>query len=169
MQMRSGISNEIQELQAVPSVPSRCAEAFHTAVERKAAAESRAGGKVRMNDHLRYAGLRALLESKRSELNFVLAHREEIEAERHADRLDAVWAITVRQTAARVLTRETALLRQVEAALERLRVGTFGICEGCGYCIPVKRMEAVPWALYCIRCQEEADEAERDEVGEGPA
>jgi DnaK suppressor protein len=43
----------------------------------------------------------------------------------------------------------------VEEALDRIKVGDFGICLACGDPIPSKRLDAVPWARYCIACQEE--------------
>lgn len=47
-------------------------------------------------------------------------------------------------------------LRLVEDALERLELGEYGRCAGCGAAIPPKRLEAVPWARFCISCQENA-------------
>ena len=41
----------------------------------------------------------------------------------------------------------------VEAALGRLDDGTFGRCLRCGQEIAVGRLEALPWAAYCIACQ----------------
>lgn len=45
-------------------------------------------------------------------------------------------------------------LKQVDAALERLANGDFGICTECGGNISSKRLAAIPWADYCIACQE---------------
>ena len=42
----------------------------------------------------------------------------------------------------------------IEAALDRLETGEFGICMECGEKISVKRMQAIPWASYCVRCQQ---------------
>lgn len=47
-------------------------------------------------------------------------------------------------------------LRLVEEALDRLRVGDYGVCLACEEPIPPKRLRAVPWARYCVSCQEEA-------------
>jgi DnaK suppressor protein len=47
-----------------------------------------------------------------------------------------------------------ALLRQVKDALGRINEGTYGVCDDCGQTISPKRLEAVPWAGYCISCQE---------------
>jgi RNA polymerase-binding transcription factor DksA len=44
-------------------------------------------------------------------------------------------------------------LELVEAALARLDAGTFGRCLRCGNEIPAGRLEALPWAAYCISCQ----------------
>lgn len=49
---------------------------------------------------------------------------------------------------------EVQALREVEDALDRVRQGTFGICVGCERSISQKRLLAVPWARYCISCQE---------------
>ena len=46
------------------------------------------------------------------------------------------------------------LLRKVEAALQRVRQGTFGVCAQCGNEISNKRLEAMPWTEYCRECQE---------------
>ena len=45
-------------------------------------------------------------------------------------------------------------LRLVEDALDRLELGEYGRCVGCGRGIPPKRLEAIPWARFCISCQE---------------
>jgi DnaK suppressor protein len=49
---------------------------------------------------------------------------------------------------------EVELLRDLEAALRRLDAGNFGICQSCGEAIAPKRLAAVPWARFCIPCQE---------------
>jgi DnaK suppressor protein len=44
-------------------------------------------------------------------------------------------------------------LAEVEAALERLRAGTYGSCERCTTHIPYPRLEILPMSRYCMRCQ----------------
>jgi DnaK suppressor protein len=46
-------------------------------------------------------------------------------------------------------------LRLVEEALDRLDTGDYGICLGCDEPIAEKRLQALPWARYCVRCQEQ--------------
>jgi len=45
------------------------------------------------------------------------------------------------------------VLRLIEAALERIGNGSFGTCIGCGNDIQSRRLEAVPWTPFCLRCQ----------------
>ncbi len=45
---------------------------------------------------------------------------------------------------------ERKLLRETDDALQRIEEGTYGICEGTGKQIPKARLEAQPWARYCI-------------------
>ena len=51
-------------------------------------------------------------------------------------------------------TNERNTLRLIEDALERISEGTYGECLNCGEEIQPKRLDAVPWTPYCIRCQE---------------
>ena len=46
------------------------------------------------------------------------------------------------------------LLREVDHALGRCSRGTYGACEGCHEEIASPRLKAVPWARYCLTCQE---------------
>src|SRR5438552_18869539 len=45
-------------------------------------------------------------------------------------------------------------LRLVEEALDRIEAGDFGVCMSCEEPIPTKRLQALPWAKYCVDCQE---------------
>jgi DnaK suppressor protein len=48
------------------------------------------------------------------------------------------------------------LLNQVDEALRRFEQGTYGICEECGQPIPPERLEALPYATTCLKCQQPA-------------
>jgi DnaK suppressor protein len=56
------------------------------------------------------------------------------------------------------LVNEQALLTQVNQALKRIDLGTYGICVNCGGPIPEKRLEALPWAALDVKCQEELEQ-----------
>jgi DnaK suppressor protein len=53
------------------------------------------------------------------------------------------------------------LLKEVVMALKKLDEGEFGTCERCGEAIAEKRLEALPYARYCIECQRAMEEEER--------
>ena len=46
------------------------------------------------------------------------------------------------------------LLELIDEALERIEDGEFGKCVHCGEPVQEKRLEAVPWARHCLRCQD---------------
>lgn len=52
---------------------------------------------------------------------------------------------------------ERQLLLQIEDAINRMDAGTYGRCTNCGNTIHPLRLEAVPWARFCIDCQELAE------------
>jgi len=53
------------------------------------------------------------------------------------------------------------LLKEVVSALQKVDEGGFGDCERCGEAISEKRLEALPFARYCIECQRAVEEEER--------
>ena len=57
---------------------------------------------------------------------------------------------------------ERQMLEAVEAALARIEKGVYGVCEGCRKPIPKARLEAVPYARYCVPCQS-STEVSREE------
>lgn len=52
-------------------------------------------------------------------------------------------------------------LNEIRVALERFKTGTYGICAECGDNIPIKRLEAIPMAMFCTDCQEDIDDRNR--------
>ena len=58
-------------------------------------------------------------------------------------------------------------LRMIEAALDRLNSGDFGTCLACEEPIPAKRLKALPWARYCVNCQETIGADTEDADGKG--
>ena len=59
---------------------------------------------------------------------------------------------------------ENALLADVRTALKRLDEGTYGTCIVCGQPIPEKRLEAIPWALRCIKDEEQLEQRNLSQV-----
>ena len=98
-----------------------------------------------------------MLEAKQAELAQFIRNRDAIAIEKSPDALDEVQNAAERELAIRNLDRESNLLRNVRAALQRIDEGVYGTCMHCEEEISPKRLNAVPWTPYCIRCQEAAD------------
>ena len=101
-----------------------------------------------------------MLAAKRAELAKGLRNREVIAIEKTPDAIDEGQFAGERELAIINLNRESALLRDVDDALSRLSDGSYGTCLHCDQQIKPKRLEAVPWAKYCVQCQETADRQE---------
>ena len=110
-------------------------------------------------------GVKEALERTEVELAQALRSRDGIAIEKSADQMDEIQYATERDLAIGNVDRESTLLHQVKAALQRVRDGSFGICIECEAAISPKRLEAVPWAARCIQCQEAADGNLREQTG----
>jgi DnaK suppressor protein len=58
-------------------------------------------------------------------------------------------------------------LQKIDEALRKLEEGTYGICEDCGEEISEERLKIMPFAIYCIDCQEKREQLEEMEKKEG--
>ena len=103
---------------------------------------------------------KAMLEAKQAELSVGLRNRDDIAIEKTPDAIDEVQLAGERELAIRNLDRESNLLRNVRGALARIADGSYGVCMHCEEDIKIKRLDAVPWTKYCIKCQEAADRHE---------
>jgi DnaK suppressor protein len=112
---------------------------------------------------------RAILTAKVAELERFTHHREEITIERTADQLEEIQAASERALAVCNLDREFNQLRNARAALRRIQEGSFGTCQQCDDDIHPKRLSAVPWATFCLRCQEAVDNNLDLEAIQGPS
>lgn len=73
------------------------------------------------------------------------------------DEGDRASASTASEMSAAQQNQTENLLRAINGALDQIDNGSFGTCRNCGQEISVKRLEALPWARYCIACQELID------------
>lgn len=88
---------------------------------------------------------RAELEQER---RFRIEQLESLAGDRSAGTDGALNEVTSALT-----TAARAALRDVEAALARIRLGTFGLCGRCGEVIAPERIRALPMASLCMACQ----------------
>jgi DnaK suppressor protein len=84
-------------------------------------------------------------------------NRDDLAIDTSPDELDRIQHASERDHAIRSLENTANRLRDVRTALRRMDAGTFGICIGCDEIITPKRLAALPWASYCIICQEATD------------
>jgi DnaK suppressor protein len=103
-----------------------------------------------------------ILDVKQAELTGSLLNRDGIVVEKAPDALDEVQLAGERELAIRALDRDSSMLRQLRRALARITNGSYGVCLHCEEDISPKRVNAVPWAAFCIKCQEQADRREID-------
>ena len=83
----------------------------------------------------------------------------DMESERDIERTDHVQEEAVNDTMMALDERSRHLIEEIQAALGRIGDGTYGDCEVCGEPINPARLEALPIARRCVRCQEEAEHA----------
>lgn len=105
------------------------------------------------------------LQGARQEIAKSLGLRDEACIEQAGDEMDQVQAAEARDLAVRNLDRSVRLLRQIEEALRRLDKGEYGICANCEEEIGPKRLRALPWAQFCLKCQEIADQSNGADSG----
>lgn len=105
------------------------------------------------------------LESMRAELASELRQRSGIAVEQTADPMDQLLSIIDREYRLSFLQRTAERYRAISQALARIEDGEYGICAECEEKIPPKRLEAIPWAVYCVSCQEKLERL-REEMGD---
>ncbi len=118
------------------------------------------------------AELRRRLEARREELRQeIRAELEASEDQRYIDLAgqvhdsgDASVADLLKDVEVALVDRQVQEVREVEAALQRMRSGAYGLCESCGGEIGYERLQAQPAARRCAVCQAEW---ERRQAGEG--
>jgi len=69
------------------------------------------------------------------------------------DGIDEARSLAEVETHASLIEREEDRLKAIEAALSRLERNHYGLCEGCGNEIPTERLQAMPFAAFCVQCQ----------------
>lgn len=109
------------------------------------------------------------LQAKERDLLSEIARlEEEARSSGEAEVRDSTDDATSSQATSESLDEETMVSRtlvQVQDALKRIEEGTYGKCVICGKQIPAARLEAVPWAAYCLEDQEKQDQAAHVQKG----
>ncbi len=101
--------------------------------------------------------LRAVLEGRRDQLQATaLRIQQELRSTttRHADTGDQAVATFDKNILHQQAEQATRQLRLLDDALRRIDAGDYGECVMCRRDIAVVRLQAIPWARYCVDCQE---------------
>ena len=105
--------------------------------------------------------MRQILVKRRDALRKALAGDlsllKELRAQTSGDMVDAALDSVQDEISSQLAEVESRELARIEYALERMKEGQFGICEGCGANIPMARLNALPYATYCINCQRDSE------------
>ncbi len=118
--------------------------------------------------------IKDMLLRMREDLVHEIARRSKATTEPGAqdigDVLDSVSEERTRELDMILTDREKRKLLQIDDALDRIDDGTYGQCEECGVKIPRARLKVLPFAKFCVECQEKNEREEkytREEPEEG--
>ena len=101
--------------------------------------------------------LLARRDDLREKLSEELATLQDYNAGSTGDSADAAFVAGADEMSSALAELDARELRKIEAALERLQQGSYGVCEGCAQKIPIGRLNALPYSIYCIECQRESE------------
>lgn len=109
--------------------------------------------------------IKDMLLKMREDLVKEIARRSRASAEGSTpdigDILDSVSEERTRELAMILTDREKRKLKQIDDALDRIEDDTYGLCEECGVKIPKQRLKVMPFARFCVDCQEKSEREER--------
>jgi DnaK suppressor protein len=114
-------------------------------------------GRTSMTDSSKQEQLLNALRAKDAEVGTELGKRDGLPVEPVPDVFDQMQEEYDRALVIEILGRNSAVRREIRDAIRRIQSGKYGLCLGCGRQIDPKRLTALPWAVRCLRCQENAD------------
>ena len=106
--------------------------------------------------------LRRILEIQREEtlraLNRLGQETRSVESDCPKDLGDLCATSMSKESLFRQTSEQRRMIRVIEAALARIELDTFGVCEACGEDINPRRLDALPWTNHCLRCQQNLEQ-----------
>ena len=104
----------------------------------------------------RMGNFKAMLLKKRNELLTLVRREPDVLATNIGTPDVDEFAVksAMQDVTAVTLDLRSRMLKDIERSLKQLAEGTYGECEGCGEEISSNRLQALPWARYCLTCQE---------------
>lgn len=129
------------------------------------------GGTRQIIDRERHEILRGMLEERRAEIQEKLrVIREEVPSYQDEVRDAEEQSVTdfAREMDFALMEMKAQTLIRIDEALLRVDQGTYGKCDECGQDIAQARLQAVPFALLCLECQEREEATAADERAPAP-
>ena len=109
--------------------------------------------------------IKEMLLKKREDLVLEISRRSKASTESAAqdigDILDSVSEERTRELDLILTDREKRKLAQIDDAIDRIEENTYGLCEECGVKIPKARLKVLPFAIFCVECQEKNEREEK--------
>ncbi len=109
--------------------------------------------------------IKEMLQKKREDLVLEIARRSRASTESSVqdigDILDSVSEERTRELDLILTDREKRKLAQIDDAIDRIEENTYGLCEECGVKIPKARLKVLPFAKFCVECQEKNEREEK--------
>jgi DnaK suppressor protein len=93
----------------------------------------------------------ATLKKNRSEANGDLSSMPIHMADIGSDNFEQEFTLSLMET-------EEGTLSLIEAALEHIEDGTYGMCDECGARIPKARLNAIPYTTFCVKCASQIEQ-----------
>lgn len=107
------------------------------------------------------ASKKRLVETKNQivrKMSQIYSESKEVNSDAAQDLADKAESSYTKEFLLSLTDNEREQLLQIDEALRALDKGTYGICQTCGLSISRKRLDALPWATYCIDCQEKLEQ-----------
>jgi DnaK suppressor protein len=101
-----------------------------------------------------------LIQKRMEFLNKTRKAQREIDANSNTnvgDEIDTASQNSEKEMYFELAANDKITLEAINGALAKIEKNTYGRCEGCHNNILLERLKAIPWAKYCIQCQEEAE------------
>lgn len=107
----------------------------------------------------------SLLEQRKTILNSLEGQNADLKSlikpVASGDEVDVASDAVDRTMLASLGAQDSMLLKQIDSALDRIRLNKYGICVSCGKEIPQARLEALPYALMCVNCASREERKKR--------
>jgi len=118
-------------------------------------------GAAKLSRSEKNASKKKLIETKNQivrKMSQAYSESKEVETDVAQDLADKAESSYTKEFLLSLTDSEREQLLQIDEALRALDKGTYGICQNCGSPISRKRLEALPWATYCVPCQEKLEQ-----------